>query len=120
MATRNQVDGSRLRIEWEGDRVELITRSGNNWTDFMREAARKVTPEALAARLEFQRAAFPAQCQLLTRLLARLPLNTYCVGLPRLNVSARLGAGTWSRASRHQQRKVNRGSTWRRRIGKNS
>jgi hypothetical protein len=55
--------------------VELITRSGNNWTDFMREAARKVTPEALAARLEFQRAAFPAQRQLLDRLLARPPFE---------------------------------------------
>ena len=28
--------------------------------------------------------------------------------------------GTWSRTSRYQQRKVNRLSTWRRRIGENS
>jgi hypothetical protein len=32
----------------------------------------------------------PAQCQPLDRLLERPPLNTYCVGLPRLDVSARL------------------------------
>ena len=42
MATRNQVDGYRLRVERDGDGMRLITRSGNNWTDFMGEAARKV------------------------------------------------------------------------------
>ena len=38
-------DGYRLRLERDGDRVRLITRGGNNWTDrypWIVEAARKI------------------------------------------------------------------------------
>jgi ATP-dependent DNA ligase len=38
-------DGYRLRLERDGDRVRLITRSGYNWTDrypWIVEAARKI------------------------------------------------------------------------------
>jgi ATP-dependent DNA ligase len=36
-------DGYRLRVDRDGDRVRLITRSGYNWTDYpwIVEAARK-------------------------------------------------------------------------------
>jgi len=56
----------------------------------------------------------PAQCRPLDQrapFIGETPLNTACVG------SA--SAGTWSRTSRYQQRKVSRVSTWRR-IGENS
>ncbi len=47
-------DGYRLRLERDGDRVRLITRSGHNWTErypWIVEAARKVRQNQLTRQL---------------------------------------------------------------------